>query len=136
MIWLRYQRVISLKIQVGNTNQINKWPNTNPRIYRRWDQVPRRSMHPLLIDHTRCEASSMILNCLLRFKNWSYVEQALAYWISWEMYTPYAGDDGMLLHIYGKFTMVKLKSSRLPYNWVVSFPSASMFNKSPSMKLK
>jgi hypothetical protein len=26
--WLRYQRVISLKIQVGNTNQRNKWANT------------------------------------------------------------------------------------------------------------
>jgi hypothetical protein len=25
MKWLRYQRVISLKIQVGNTNQRNKW---------------------------------------------------------------------------------------------------------------
>jgi hypothetical protein len=46
--WLRYQRVISLKKPVGNTNQINKWANTDPRIYRRWDQVPRRSKHPLL----------------------------------------------------------------------------------------
>jgi hypothetical protein len=30
MKWLRYQRVISLKIQVGNTNQRNKWSNTDP----------------------------------------------------------------------------------------------------------
>jgi hypothetical protein len=45
-------RVISLKIQAGNTSQRNKWANTDPRIYRRWDQVPRRSKHPLLIDHT------------------------------------------------------------------------------------
>jgi hypothetical protein len=52
MKWLRYQRVNSLKIQVGNTNQRNKWANTDPRIYRRWDQVPRWSKHPLLIDHT------------------------------------------------------------------------------------
>jgi hypothetical protein len=37
MKWLRYQRVISLKIQVGNTNQRNKWANTDPRRYRRWD---------------------------------------------------------------------------------------------------
>jgi hypothetical protein len=45
--WLRYQRVvISLQIQVRNTNQRNKWANTDPRIYRRWDQVPRRSNHP------------------------------------------------------------------------------------------
>jgi hypothetical protein len=65
MKWLRYQRVISLKIQVGNTNQRNKWANTNPRIYRRWDQVPRRSKHPLLIDHTRREPSSMIMNAEL-----------------------------------------------------------------------
>jgi hypothetical protein len=45
------------------------------------------------------------------------------------MYTPYAGDNGMLLHIYGKLTMVKLKSSSLSYNEVVSFPPASIFNK-------
>jgi hypothetical protein len=65
MKWLRYQRVISLKIQVGNTNLRNKWANTDPRIYRRWDQVPRRSTHPLLIDHTRREPSSMIMNAEL-----------------------------------------------------------------------
>jgi hypothetical protein len=28
MKWLRYQRVISLKIQVGIISQINKWANT------------------------------------------------------------------------------------------------------------
>jgi hypothetical protein len=65
MKWLRYQRVISLKIQVGNRNQRNKWANTDPRIYRRWDQVLRRSKHPLLIDHTRREPSSMIMNAEL-----------------------------------------------------------------------
>jgi hypothetical protein len=37
--WLRYQRVISLETRVGITNQRNKWANTDPRIYRRWDQV-------------------------------------------------------------------------------------------------
>jgi hypothetical protein len=63
--WLRYQRVISLKIQEGNTNQRNKWANTDPRIYRRKDQVPRRSKHLLLIDHTRREPSSMIMNAEL-----------------------------------------------------------------------
>jgi hypothetical protein len=47
------------QIQVGNTNQRNKWANT---IYRRWDQVPRRSKHPLFIDHTGREPSSMIMN--------------------------------------------------------------------------
>jgi hypothetical protein len=41
------------------------------------------------------------VSSLLRLKNWWYVEQALAYRISWEMYTPYAGDSGMLLHING-----------------------------------
>jgi hypothetical protein len=54
--WLRYQRVISLKIQVRNTNQRNSiWANTDPWIYRRWDQMPRRSKHPLLINQTRRE---------------------------------------------------------------------------------
>jgi hypothetical protein len=62
MKWLRYQRVISLKTQVGITNQRNKWANTYPWIYRRWDAVPRRSKHPLLIDHTctRREPSSLM----------------------------------------------------------------------------
>ena len=57
--------MISLKIQVGITNQRNKKANTDPRIYRRWDQVPRRSKHSLLIDHTRLEPSSMIMNAEL-----------------------------------------------------------------------
>jgi hypothetical protein len=47
MEWLRYQRVISLETQVGVTSQINKWANTDPRTYQRWDHVPRRSEHPL-----------------------------------------------------------------------------------------
>jgi hypothetical protein len=63
--WLRYQRVISLKLQVGNTNQRNKWANTDPRIYRRRGQVPRWSKHPLLIDYTGHEPISMIMNAEL-----------------------------------------------------------------------
>jgi hypothetical protein len=51
--------------QSQNTNQRYKWANTDPRIYRKWDQVPRRSNHPLLIDHTRREPSSMIMNAEL-----------------------------------------------------------------------
>jgi hypothetical protein len=39
--------------------------------------------------------------------------QALKYRINWEMHTPYAGAAGMLLQIYVKFTMGKLKSSLL-----------------------
>jgi hypothetical protein len=42
-----------------------------------------------------------------------YVPQTLEYRINWEMYTPYAGAVVMLLHINGKFTMGKLKSSLL-----------------------
>jgi hypothetical protein len=61
-------------------------------------------------------------------KNWSYEEQVLTYRICCERYTQYAGDSGMLLQVYGKLTMTKLKSSRLSYNWVVSFPPAYMFN--------
>jgi hypothetical protein len=34
----------------------------DPWKYRRWDQVPRRSKHPVLIDHTHREPSSMIMN--------------------------------------------------------------------------
>jgi hypothetical protein len=30
-----------------NINQRNKWANTDPQIYRRWDQVPRKSKHSL-----------------------------------------------------------------------------------------
>jgi hypothetical protein len=62
---LRYQKVFSLKIQVGNTNQRNKWADMDSQIYWRWDQVLRRSEHPLLIDHTHREPSPMIRNAEL-----------------------------------------------------------------------
>jgi hypothetical protein len=55
MKWPRYRRVISLESQVGVTSQINKWANTDPRKYRRWDQVHRRSEHPLPTGRTRHE---------------------------------------------------------------------------------
>ena len=41
---------------------------------------------------------------------------------SWEIYTPYAGPDGILEERYGKFTIVKLKLSHLSYNEVEYFP--------------
>jgi hypothetical protein len=49
MKWPRCLREISLVIQVGITSQINKWANMDPRKYWWWDQVSRRSKHPLLI---------------------------------------------------------------------------------------
>jgi hypothetical protein len=94
-----------------------------------------------LYGHRTCETPTSNENCrnsciinlsvssLPRLENWLHEEQALAYRISWETYTPYACDSGMLLQVYGKLTMAKLKSSRLTYNWVVNFPPASMFNK-------
>ena len=39
-----------------------------------------------------------------------------------EIYTPYTGAAGMLLHINGKFTMGKLKSSLLSYSFVLNRP--------------
>jgi hypothetical protein len=65
MKWPRYRGVISLEIQVGITSQINTWANTDPRKYRRWDQVPRRSKHPLPTGRTRREPSSIIVNAEL-----------------------------------------------------------------------
>jgi hypothetical protein len=55
MKWLCYQRVISLQTQVGITSQRNKWAYMDTRVYQRWDQVPRRSKHPLPTGHTRPE---------------------------------------------------------------------------------
>jgi hypothetical protein len=37
----------------------------DPQIYRRWDQMSRRSKHPLLIGHTRREPSFLIMNAKL-----------------------------------------------------------------------
>jgi hypothetical protein len=62
---MKWLRVISLKTQVGNTKQRNKWANTDPQIYRGWDQVPWRSKYPLLIDHNRLEPGSMTMNAEL-----------------------------------------------------------------------
>jgi hypothetical protein len=66
MKWLRYQRVISPKIQVGNTNQRKKWANTDPQIYQRWDQVPRRSNHESLSKIVYiCSSFDMNYSCLV-----------------------------------------------------------------------
>jgi hypothetical protein len=68
MKWLRYQRVISLETQVGITSQINKWANMDPRTCHRWEQVPKRSKHPLLTGCTRHEPISKIIShnkCIL-----------------------------------------------------------------------
>ena len=46
--------------------------------------------------------------------------------ISCEIYTPYAGAAGILLHINGKFTMGKLKVYILSYDFVLNRPSLSM----------
>jgi hypothetical protein len=46
--------------------------------------------------------------------------------ISEDIYTPYAGDSGMLLQVYKKLTMAKLKLSCLSYNWVISVLPISM----------
>jgi hypothetical protein len=55
---------------------------------------------------------SLSVSSLSRLKNWSYVEYALAYRISWDIYihTPWrcAGDSGMLLHIHGKLTIADI----------------------------
>jgi hypothetical protein len=40
---------------------------------------------------------TLLVSRMPRIKNWWYVEQALAYRISCGIYTPYAGDDGILL---------------------------------------
>jgi hypothetical protein len=56
--------------QVGNTNQRNKWANTDPRIYRRWDQVPRRSKHPLL-SPVPCTILLHVSNMLVKKSNTS-----------------------------------------------------------------
>jgi hypothetical protein len=65
MKWPRHRRVISLEIQVGITSRINKWAITDHRKYRRWDQMPRRSKHPLSTGRTRREPSSIIVNAEL-----------------------------------------------------------------------
>jgi hypothetical protein len=72
---LRCQRVISLETQVGVTSQIhvNKWANTDPRTCRRWDQVHRRSKHPLLTGCTHREPISNAKVC----------SQNQCVWIRW-----------------------------------------------------
>ena len=59
-------------------------------------------------------------------KKYRYEPLSLEYRINWEIYTPYAGAAGILLHINGKFTMRKLKSSLLSSNFVLNRPSLSI----------
>ena len=71
-------------------------------------------------------------NPLLR-RSWQE-PQALDYRINWEIYTPYTDAAGMLLHINGKFTMRKLKSSflrcRPRYKVEISVPVVSFISNS------
>jgi hypothetical protein len=68
-LWVREManipKLISFETHEGIKSQRNKWANTDPWIYRRWEQVPRRSKHPLSTGHTRCEPSFMIMNAEL-----------------------------------------------------------------------
>ena len=50
------------------------------------------------------------------------------------MYAPYADAVGMLLHINGKFTMGKVKSSILSLSFVLSRPSLSISRVCQDMK--
>jgi hypothetical protein len=65
MEWSSYQRVISFETQVGITSQRNEWANTDPRTYRSWDKLLRRSKHLLSTGHTHREPSFMIMNAEL-----------------------------------------------------------------------
>jgi hypothetical protein len=67
MKWPRYRNVVRLEIEVTITSQINKWANTDPHKYWRWDPVPRRSKHPLPTGHTRREPTFIIVNAELYF---------------------------------------------------------------------
>ena len=58
-----------VKAKITNSDQSRKsqiqyknksWANTDPWAHQRWDQVPRRSKHPLLIGHTRREPIVLI----------------------------------------------------------------------------
>ena len=53
--------------------------------------------------------------------------QSREYRINWEMYTPYAGAAGMLLHKNGKFTIGKLNSSLLSNSFLFNRISLSIF---------
>jgi hypothetical protein len=51
----------------------------------------------------------------------------LVWWaLNWEIYTLYASAAGILLHINGKFTMGKLKSSLLSLSFALNPPSLSI----------
>jgi hypothetical protein len=80
MKWSRYQRVISLETQVGITSQRNKWANTDPQTYKRRDQVPRRSKHPLLTGHICSKPSFMIMNVELSAVKVSVPSTIYNYW--------------------------------------------------------
>jgi hypothetical protein len=54
-------KIPKIEEAVEIASQRKKWVNTDPRIYRRWDRVPRRSKHPLSTGHTRRESGSMIM---------------------------------------------------------------------------
>jgi hypothetical protein len=69
MKWLWYPKIISIETQVGITSVQNKWANRDVLTYRRWDQVPRRSKHPLWTGCNHYEPISIAEIISIQFKN-------------------------------------------------------------------
>ncbi|XP_056020094.1 titin-like isoform X2 [Ostrea edulis] len=66
---VQFQSIPLCKVKITNSDQshnsykqykIDSWANTDPWTHQRWDQVPKRSKHPLLTGHTRREPHILI----------------------------------------------------------------------------
>jgi hypothetical protein len=56
---LKHLFSLMFETHIGITSQRNKWANTDPRTYLRWDQVPW-SKHPMSTGHTRCNLAQFL----------------------------------------------------------------------------
>jgi hypothetical protein len=73
---------------------------------------------------------SMYAHSLICISYWTYEIEYCSFFLIF-----HAGDSGMLLHIYGKLTIPKLKSSPLSIELLV-FRQHLCLTKRPSMKRK
>jgi hypothetical protein len=78
--------------------------------------------------HYNPATSTFFVCSLPRLEKSSFAKQALAYRINMEIhiYTPQAGESGILLYRKGNLTIAKSKSSRLSYSVFVSLPLESV----------
>jgi hypothetical protein len=107
---------IDIQLQIDSENRLR----TKIICYVWWTCFSKESRHTK--GYTLCSSSRLVPLFVRERLHTGASREKRKYLINREIYTPYAGAVGMLLHIYGEFTMETLKSSLLSSKAVCSRP--------------